>query len=112
MTQDRSACEKQGQPEGQGGLCQGKEKKRSKKKEKKALGKNKTEKEASGQGRREGATSQTSELEKQTALDLLNNPEAKGRGLVGGNREKKELAPGSQATSRGECSGWKTPDST
>ncbi len=70
------------------------------------------EKEASEQEREEGATGQTSGLEKQTALDLLNNPEAKGRGLVDGNREKKEQATGSQATSRGECSGQKIPDST
>ncbi len=92
--------------------AKGKGKKRNKKKEKKALGKSKVEKKASGQEREKEATGQTSGLEKQKALDLLNNPEAKGRGLVDGNQEKKEQATGSQATSRGECSGQKMPDST
>jgi hypothetical protein len=92
--------------------ARGKKKKRNEKKEKKALGKSKMEKETCGQEREKGATGQASGLEKQTALDLLNNPEAKGRGLVDGNREKKEQAPGSQATSREECSGQKMPDST
>jgi hypothetical protein len=92
--------------------ARGKEKKRNKKKEKKASGKSKVEKEASGQERGEGAAGQAGGLEKQTALDLLNNPEAKGRGLVDGNREKKEQVTGPQATSRGECSGQKMPDST
>ncbi len=89
--------------------AKGKEKKRNKKKEKKALGKSKVEKEASRQEREEGATGQTSSLEKQAVLDLLDNPEAKGRGLVAGNREKKEQVTGSQATSRRECSGQKMP---
>ncbi len=70
------------------------------------------EKEAGGQEREEGAMGQTSGLEKQSALDLLDNPEAKGRGLVDGNREKKEQVMGPQVTSRGECSGQKMPDST
>ncbi len=92
--------------------AKGKEKKRDKRKEKKALGKSKEKKKANGQERGEGATGQTSGLEKQTALDLLNNPEVKGRGLVDDNREKKEQATGSQVTSRGECSRQKMPDST
>jgi hypothetical protein len=91
--------------------AKGKEKKRNKKKEKKALRKSKVEKEASEQERKERAAGLTSNLEEQTALDLLNNPEAKGRGLVAGNQEKKEQVTRSQATSRGECSGQKTPES-
>ncbi len=90
--------------------AKGKEKKRNRKKEKKALEKSKVEKEAGGQGKKEGATDQTSGLGQQTAPDLINNPEAKGRGLVDGNREKKEQVTGPQATSGGECSGQKTPD--
>jgi hypothetical protein len=53
----------------------------------------------------------TSNLEKQSALNLLNNPEAKGRGLAADNREKKKQVAGSQTTSRGECSGQKMPES-
>ncbi len=68
------------------------------------------EKEAGEQERKEGATDQTSELERQTAPDPVNNPEAKGRGLVDGNRAKKEQVTGAQATSGGECSGQKTLD--
>jgi hypothetical protein len=92
--------------------ARGKKKKRNEKKEKKALGKSKMDKETSGQEREMGATGQANGLGKQTALDLLNNPEAKGRGLVDGSQEKKEQASGPQATSRGECSGQKMPDST
>ncbi len=84
--------------------AKGKEKKRNKKKGKKVLGKSKAEKKAGGHEREKGVTDQTSGLEKQTALDLLNNPEAKGRGLIDGNQEKKEQVTGSQATSRGDCS--------
>ncbi len=57
--------------------AKGKEKKRNKKKEKKALRKSRVAKEASEQEREEGAAGRTSSLEKQTVLDLLNNPEAK-----------------------------------
>jgi hypothetical protein len=91
--------------------AKGKEKKRNKKKEKKALKKSKVAKEASEQEKKEGAAGLTSNLEKQTAFDLLNHPEAKGRGLVAGHRKKKEQVTKSQATSRGECSGQKTPES-
>jgi hypothetical protein len=92
--------------------AKGKEKKRNKKKEKQALRKTKVAKEASEQERDEGATGLTDSLEKQTVLDLLNNPEAKGRGLGAGNREKKEQVTRPQATSRGECSRQKMPDSS
>ncbi len=82
--------------------AKGKEKKKSKKKEKKALRKIKE--------RKEGAAGLACNVEKQAALDLLNNPEAKGRGLVAGHQGKKEQVTRSQATSGGECSGQKTPD--
>ncbi len=87
-----------------------KEKKRSRKKERKALEKSKAEKETDGQGKKEGAMNQASKLVRQTTPDLTNNPEAKGRGLVNGNREKKEQVTGPRPTSGGECSGQKTPD--
>jgi hypothetical protein len=86
----------------------GQEKRRNKKKEKKALKKSKAAKGASERGGEKGTADLTNNLEKQSALDLLNNPEAKGRGLVASNREKKGQAAGSQMTSRGECSGQKT----
>jgi hypothetical protein len=44
-----------------------------------------TGKETGGQEKREKTTNQASRLVKQTAPDLANNPEAKGRGLVGGD---------------------------
>jgi hypothetical protein len=53
----------------------------------------------------------TSNQGKQAAPDLLSNPEAKGRGLVAGNREKEESVTRSKTTPRGECSGQKMPDS-
>jgi hypothetical protein len=90
--------------------AKGKEKKRSKKKEKKALKKSETEKGASGQERKEIALGPACNVEKQAALDLLNNPEAKGRGLVAGHHGEKEQVTRSQATSGGECSGQKMPD--
>jgi hypothetical protein len=90
--------------------AKGKEKKKSRRKEKKALEKSKAEKKAGGQEKKEGATDRASRLEKQTAPDLVNNPEAKGRGLVDEDRDKKEQVTGPQATSGGECSGQKTPD--
>ncbi len=88
----------------------GKEKKRSQKKEKKALRKSETKKGASGQEWKERAVGPACNVEKQAALDLLNNPEAKGRGLVAGHHGEKEQATRSQATSGGECSGQKMPD--
>jgi hypothetical protein len=86
--------------------------KRNKKKEKKALKKSKAAKGNGEQEGEKGAAGLTSNLERQTALDLLNNPEAKGRGLVASNREKKEPVTRSQTISRGECSGQKMPDSS
>ncbi len=87
------------------------EKRRNKKKEKKALKKGKAAKGASERGGEEKVAGLTSNTEKQSALDLLTNPEAKGRGLVADNRGKKEQVTGSQMASRGECSGQKMPES-
>jgi hypothetical protein len=53
--------------------AKGKEKKRNEKKEKRALQKSKAAKEISKQEKKEGAAGLTSNLEKQTALNLLNN---------------------------------------
>jgi hypothetical protein len=110
---------KAGQPvEGRGtsrseaATAKNKEMKRSKKKEKKALKKSKAAKGNGEQEGEKGAAGLTSNPEKQTALDLLNNPEAKGRGLVASDREKKEPVTRLQTTSRGECSGQKMPDSS
>jgi hypothetical protein len=88
----------------------GKEKKKNRKKERKVLGKNTAEKEAGGREKTEGAAGLANGLVKKPALDLANNPEAKGRGLVDGGREKKEQVTGPQATSGGECSRQKKPD--
>jgi hypothetical protein len=85
--------------------AKGKEKKRNRKKEKKVLGKNVAREETGERAEKEGATSQTNGLKKQPAPDIVNNPEAKGRGLVGGDQEKKEQVTRPQATSGGECSG-------
>ncbi len=92
--------------------AKGKEGKKNRKKEKKALGKGLAGRVADGRVKEERATSLADGLEKQPAPDLANNPEAKGRGLAEGNQEKKEQATGPQATSGGECSGQKTPDSS
>jgi hypothetical protein len=89
----------------------GQEKRKNRKKEK-TLKKSKAAKGASEQEREKGAAGTTSDREKQSALDLLDNPEAKGRGLVADNRGKKEQVAGSQTTPRGECSGQKTLDSS
>ncbi len=64
-------------PRGKATSAKGKEMKRNKKKEKKALKKDKVAKGGDGQGGGKGAAGLTSNPEKQTALDLLNNPEAK-----------------------------------
>jgi hypothetical protein len=82
------------------------------KKEKKALGKSLAGRIAD-EGAKEGrTTSPAGGLEKLPAPNLANNPEAKGRGLAEDNQEKKEQAKRPQATSGGECSGQKTPDSS
>jgi hypothetical protein len=48
---------------------------------------------------------------KQAAPDPLSNLEAKGRGLINGDRAEEEPMPRSKTTPRGKCSGQKTPDS-
>jgi hypothetical protein len=96
---------------GKAASTQGKETKKSKKKEKKALRKSRAVKEDHERGSKEGKEGMTSNPEKQTAPDLLNNPEAKGRGLTAGDRIGEEPVTRSQTTSRGECSGQKMPDS-
>jgi hypothetical protein len=63
------------------------------------------------QGKGRGAAGLTSNQGRQAAPDLLSNPEAKGRGLVAGDREKEESVTRSKTTPRGECSGQKMPDS-
>ncbi len=90
----------------------GKERKKNRKKEKKVLGKNPAEKETGGRETKEGTANSASSLKREPALNLANNPEAKGRGLVDGGREEEEQAAGPQATSGGECSGQKKPDSS
>jgi hypothetical protein len=86
--------------------------KEGKKNRKKALGKSLVERIADGRAKGERTMSPADGLERQPAPDLANNPEAKGRGLAEGNQEKKEQATRPQATSGGECSGQKTPDSS
>jgi hypothetical protein len=92
-------------PRNEAASARGQEKRRNRKKEQKALKKGKAAKGASGQEGEKGTASITRNRERQPALDLLNNPEAKGRGLIADDREKKEQVAGSQTTPRGECSG-------
>jgi hypothetical protein len=92
--------------------AKGKEKKTNRKKERKALRKNAVREETGERAEKERVTSQADGLKKQPAPDIVNNPEAKGRGLVGGDQEKKEQVTRPQATSGGECSGQETPDSS
>jgi hypothetical protein len=61
---------------------------------------------------KEGAADLANGLKREPALNIANNPEAKGRGLVDGGREEEKQAAGPQATSVGECSGQKKPDSS
>jgi hypothetical protein len=96
--------------ESKAATAKGKERKRGRKKERKALEESKAEKKVNRQEKKAGATNQASRPVRQTAPDLANNPEAKGRGLVDGDCEKKEQVTGPQPTSGGECSGQKTPD--
>jgi hypothetical protein len=86
--------------------------KKCRNKEKKALGKSLAGRIADERVKEERTTSPAGSLEKQPAPDLANNPEAKGRRLAEGNQEMKEQATRPQATSGGECSGQKTPDSS
>jgi hypothetical protein len=95
---------------GEAATAKGKGKRKNRKKERKALGRNTAEKEAGRREKKKGATGPASGSEEQPAPDLVNNPEAKGRGLVDGGREKKVQVTGPQATSGGECSRQKTPD--
>jgi hypothetical protein len=88
----------------------GKEKKKNGKKERKVLGKNTAEKKTGRQERKEGAADLANGLKRKPALDLANNPEAKGRGLVDSGQEKEEQVARPQGTSGGECSGQKKPD--
>jgi hypothetical protein len=92
--------------------AKGKEMKKSKKKEKKTLKKSNAAKEDGEQEGEKNAAGLASSPEKRTAPDPLSNPEAKGRGLIAGDREEEKPATSSQTTSRGECSGQKTPDSS
>jgi hypothetical protein len=111
-TRSRSAGGGQEELKGKVASAKNRKTKRDKKKEKKALKKGKAAKEKGKQGGDEDAAGLTSNPEKRTAPDLLNNPEAKGRGLIAGDREEEEPVTRSQTTSRGECSGQKAPDSS
>ncbi len=55
--------------------------------------------------RKEGRANPVGSGEKQVASNLSHNPEAKGRGLAGGGREKGGQTAASSPTSGGECSG-------
>ncbi len=55
--------------------------------------------------RREREANPVGNGEKQMASNFSHSPEAKGRGLAGGGREKGGQAPTSSLTSGGECSG-------
>jgi hypothetical protein len=85
--------------------AKGKKKKRNRKKEKEALGQTVVREETGERAEEEGAVSRANGSKKLPAPDIVNNPEAKGRGLVGGDRGKKEQVTRPQATSGGECSG-------
>jgi hypothetical protein len=85
-----------------------KEKKKNKKKTFKG---NKVAIKIGAQKEEENTANLTSKQGKQAALDLLSNPEAKGRGLINNDRTEMESRPRSTMTSRGECSRQKKPDS-
>ncbi len=55
--------------------------------------------------RKEKATDPAGGVERQVASNLTHNQEAKGRGLAGGDSQKKNQATAPSATSGGECSG-------
>ncbi len=78
--------------------------KKSRKKEKKALGGSLSGRTADEGVKGERAASPAVSLEKQAAPDLAGHPEAKGRRVAEGSQEKKEHAARAQATSGGECS--------
>jgi hypothetical protein len=85
--------------------------KNKKKNKKKTLKEN--EAVAGGGARREekSTAGPTNNQGKQAAPDPLSNPEAKGRGLINGERTEEEPMSRSKTTPRRECSGQKTPDS-
>jgi hypothetical protein len=74
--------------------AKGKEKRKNRKKERKARETSKAGKKTGGQEEKEKTTNQASRPARQAAPDLANNPEAKGRGLVDGERDKKEQITG------------------
>ncbi len=55
--------------------------------------------------RKEKATEPAGGVERQVASNLAHNPEAKGRGLAGGDPQKRNQATAPSPTSGGECSG-------
>ncbi len=55
--------------------------------------------------RKEEATDPAEGVERQVATNLAHNPEAKGRGLAGGDPQKRNPAAAPPPTSGGECSG-------
>ncbi len=55
--------------------------------------------------RKEKATDPAGGVERQVASNLAHNPEAKGRGLAGGDPQKRNQATAPSPTSGGECSG-------
>jgi hypothetical protein len=79
----------------------GKKRRNLGKKLRKKLSKGATHKEP----RREREADPVGGGERQVASNLAHNPEAKGRGLAGGGREKGNQAAASPSTSGGECSG-------
>jgi hypothetical protein len=88
--------------------ARGKDKKKNKKK---ALKENKVVVESGAQREEKSTAGLTSNQEKQAAPDLLSNQEARGRGVITGDRTEEEPMPRSKTTPRGECSGQKKPDS-
>jgi hypothetical protein len=55
--------------------------------------------------REEKATDPAGGVERQVASNLAHNPEAKGRGLAGGDPQKRDQTAAPPPTSGGECSG-------
>ncbi len=92
-----------------GGTINTKDRK-GKSKGKKARGKNLAKKTTNEAAKGEGAASPAIGRERQVAPNPVPNPEAKGRGLVETDQQKKGQATGLPATSGGECSGQKKPE--
>jgi hypothetical protein len=55
--------------------------------------------------RKEKAADPAGGVERQVASNLAHNPEAKGRGLAGGDPQKRDQPTATSPTSGGECSG-------